>query len=117
MSIAGNRPFHSSEFPHSWLGDVAARDEEDHERSNSVFPVGRQPGADPRVGSLAEQLAVRLRRFSQDKKMTRKVDINEYQDLADCIRMDQVPASEIAEIFTDKSFYKWYKKKYFKNNK
>ena len=70
MSIAGNRPFHSSEFPHSWLGDVAARDEEDHERSNSVFPEGRQPGADPRVGSLAEQLAVRLRRFSQDKKMT-----------------------------------------------
>ena len=51
------------------------------------------------------------------QKMTRKVDINEYQDLADCIRSDQVPASEIAEIFTDKSFYKWYKKKYFKNNK
>ena len=51
------------------------------------------------------------------QKMTRKVDINEYQDLADCIRSDQVPASEIVEIFTDKAFYKWYKKKYFKNNK
>ena len=49
------------------------------------------------------------------QKMTRKVDINEYQDLADCIRSDQVPASEIVEIFTDKSFYKWYKKKYLKN--
>ena len=51
------------------------------------------------------------------QKMTRKVDITDYQDLADCIRSDQVPDSEIVEIFTDKSFYKWYKKKYFKNNK
>tara|TARA_Y100000816_G_scaffold211507_1_gene157150 strand:+ start:451 stop:681 length:231 start_codon:yes stop_codon:yes gene_type:complete len=50
---------------------------------------------------------------SKDKKMTRKVDTYEYQDLADCIRMDQVPASEIAEIFTDNAFYKWYKNKYF----
>ena len=48
------------------------------------------------------------------QKMSRKVDITDYQDLADCIRSDQVPASEIVEIFTDKSFYKWYKKKIFK---
>ena len=52
---------------------------------------------------------------AQGKKMTRKVDTYEYQDLADCIRSDQVPAEEIAEIFTDESFYKWYKKKYFTN--
>ena len=45
--------------------------------------------------------------------MTRKVDTWEYESLADCIRMDQVPTSEIAEIFTDKSFYKYYKNKYF----
>ena len=64
-----------------------------------------------------ERSVITIGEHSQDKKMTRKVDINEYQDLADCIRLDQVPASEIAEIFTDKSFYKWYKKKYFKNNK
>ena len=51
------------------------------------------------------------------QKMTRKVDITDYQDIADCIRSDQVPASEIVEIFTDKAFYKWYKKKYLKNNK
>ena len=50
---------------------------------------------------------------SKNNKMTRKVDTYEYQDLADCIRSDQVPASEIAEIFTDKAFYNWYKKKYF----
>jgi len=43
---------------------------------------------------------------------TRKVDKDEYQDLADCIRMEQVSAPEIAEIFTDKAFHKWYKKKY-----
>ena len=49
------------------------------------------------------------------QKMTRKVDITDYQDVADCIRSDQVPASEIVEIFTDKSFYKWYKKKYLTN--
>ena len=50
---------------------------------------------------------------AKGKKMTRKVDTWEYESLADCIRMDQVPTSEIAEIFTDKSFYKYYKNKYF----
>lgn len=49
----------------------------------------------------------------KDKPMTRKVDTYEYQSLADCIRSDQVPASEIAELFTDKAFYKWYADKYF----
>ena len=56
---------------------------------------------------------VTLGQNSMNKKMTRKVDTYEYQSLADCIRSDQVPASEIAEIFTDKAFYNWYKKKYF----
>ena len=49
---------------------------------------------------------------NKDKPMKRKVDTYEYQSLADCIRSDQVPANHIAEIFTDKDFYKWYKKKY-----
>jgi len=44
------------------------------------------------------------------QKMTRKVDTYEYESLAECIKTDQVPASEIAEIFTDKKFYKYYKK-------
>ena len=43
---------------------------------------------------------------AQGKKITRKVDTWEYEDLATCIRSDQVPAEEIAEIFTDKAFYK-----------
>ena len=46
------------------------------------------------------------------KTMTRKVDTYEYESLAECIRSDQVPANEIAEIFTDKAYYSWYKKRY-----
>jgi len=41
-----------------------------------------------------------------------KIDRTEYQEVADCIRSDQVPASHIVEYFGDKMFYKWYKKKY-----
>jgi len=41
-----------------------------------------------------------------------KVDRTEYQDVADCIRSDQVPASHVVEYFGDKMFYQWYKKKY-----
>ena len=52
---------------------------------------------------------------SKENNMTRKIDKTDYEDLGECIRSDQVPASEIAEIFTDKSFYKWYKKKYWTN--
>ena len=46
------------------------------------------------------------------QKMTRKVDTYEYESLAECIKSDQVPASEIVQIFTDKKFYKYYKKNY-----
>ena len=52
---------------------------------------------------------------ARGKKVTRKVDTWEYQSLAECIRSDQVPAEEIAEIFTDKTYYNWYKKRYFKH--
>ena len=46
------------------------------------------------------------------QKMTRKVDITDYQDVADCIRSDQVSAAGVVHLFKDKAFYKWYKKKY-----
>jgi hypothetical protein len=59
-----------------------------------------------------KRLLITIGENSMSKKMTRKVDITDYQDVADCIRSDQVSASEIAELFTDKPFYKWYKKKY-----
>ena len=38
--------------------------------------------------------------------------LQEFQDLADCIRSDQVPASDIAKFFQDRKFYSWYRKKY-----
>ena len=41
-----------------------------------------------------------------------KVDRIVYEDLADCIRSEQVQPSVIAEYFEDKKFYKWYKKNY-----
>ena len=43
-----------------------------------------------------------------------KVKKDEYESLAECIRSDQVPANHIAEYFTDKAFYSWYSKTYFK---
>ena len=50
---------------------------------------------------------------NKDKKMTRKVDTYEYESLETCIKTEQVPPSEIAELFTDKAFYKWYAKRNF----
>lgn len=41
-----------------------------------------------------------------------KVNKKDYQDIADCIRSDQVPASAVFEYFSDELFYAWYKKKY-----
>jgi len=66
----------------------------------------RQKKTDKVVRTLAEK--------KKDKKMKRKVDTYEYESLAECIRSDQVPASHIAEFFTDKAFYKWYSERYFK---
>lgn len=50
---------------------------------------------------------------AKDKKMTRKVDTYEYEDLETCIKTDQVPEAEIAELFTDNEFYKWYAERNF----
>ena len=65
--------------------------------------------------SLSKQERTIITMGENKQKMTRQVDITDYQDVADCIRSDEVPASEIVEIFTDKTFYKWYKKKYLTN--
>ena len=48
-----------------------------------------------------------------ESKKQYKVDKTDYQDVADCIRSDQVPAPAIVEYFSDKTFYKWYSDKYF----
>mgnify|MGYP001394356532 FL=1 len=60
-----------------------------------------------------ERVVRTLAEANKDKKMTRKVDTYEYESLEACIKSDQVPASEIAEIFTDKAYYEWYKKRNF----
>ena len=51
---------------------------------------------------------------ARGKKKTRMVDTYEYESLADCIRSDQVPASDVAKFFKDKKFYSWYKRKYLR---
>ena len=41
---------------------------------------------------------------------------DQYRDIAECIRSDQVSAPEIVELFEDGKFLKWYKKKYDLNS-
>ena len=60
-----------------------------------------------------ERLVRTLAESKKDKTMTRKVDTYEYESLETCIKTEQVPPSEIAELFTDKAFYKWYRKRNF----
>ena len=59
-----------------------------------------------------DRLVMTLAESVKNKPMTRKVDTYEYQSLADCIRSDQVSAAGVVDLFKDKAFYKWYKKKY-----
>ena len=37
---------------------------------------------------------------------------DQYESIAECIRGDQVSAPEIAELFEDSKFLKWYRRKY-----
>jgi len=54
-----------------------------------------------------------LAEANKDLPMKRKVDTYEYESLEEFIKTDQVPANHIAELFTDKEFYKWYAKRNF----
>mgnify|MGYP004371365167 FL=1 len=60
-----------------------------------------------------QRLVRTLAEANKDRKMTRKVDTYEYESLETCIKSEQVPPSEIAELFTDKAFYKWYSNRNF----
>ena len=40
----------------------------------------------------------------------------EYERIAECIRGDQMSAPEVADLFEDGKFLKWYKKKYSLNS-
>ena len=64
--------------------------------------------------SKQDRVVRTLAENAKGKKMTRKVDTYEYESLAECIRSDQVSPNEIAELFTDKDYYKWYSERYFK---
>ena len=37
---------------------------------------------------------------------------DQYETIAECIRGEQMSAPEVAELFEDSKFYKWYKKEY-----
>jgi len=65
--------------------------------------------------SKQDRLVRTLAENFKNKKMTRKVDTYEYESLETCIKSDQVPANEIAELFTDKAFYDWYAERNFKD--
>jgi len=66
-------------------------------------------------GAVKNARVVRtLAENSKSKPMTRKVDTYEYETLEECIKSEQVPPAEIAEIFTDKEYYNWYAKRNFK---
>ena len=60
-----------------------------------------------------ERVVRTLAEANKGKKITRKVDTYEYESLETCIQTEQVPPSEIAEIFTYKAFYTWYSKRNF----
>ena len=69
---------------------------------------------DHQMTIVKQQRLVRtLAEANKDRKMTRKVDTYEYESLETCIKSEQVPPSEIAELFTDKAFYKWYSNRNF----
>ena len=37
---------------------------------------------------------------------------DQYEIIAECIRGEQMSAPEVAELFEDSKFYKWYRKKF-----
>ena len=49
------------------------------------------------------------------EKVKRIIKKDQYESYADCILSEQVSAPEIVELFEDKKFYKWYKKRYLNN--
>ena len=44
------------------------------------------------------------------------IEKDNYERIAECIRGDQMSAPEVAELFEDGQFLKWYRKKYRLNS-
>ena len=59
---------------------------------------------------------ITLAEANKGRQMTRKVDTYEYESLAECIRSDQVPASEIAEILQTRHIISGIRKNTWINN-
>ena len=49
------------------------------------------------------------------EKVKRIIKKDQYESYADCILSEQVSAPEVVELFEDKKFYGWYKKRYLNN--
>ena len=46
------------------------------------------------------------------EKICKMIKRDQYEAIAECIRGEQMSAPEVAELFEDSKFYKWYKKEY-----
>ena len=44
------------------------------------------------------------------------INKDQYEKIAECIRSEQMAAPEVAELFEDGQFLKWYRKKYNLNS-
>ena len=44
------------------------------------------------------------------------INKDQYERIAECIRSEQMSAPEVAELFEDGQFLKWYRKKYNLNS-
>ena len=49
------------------------------------------------------------------EKVKRIIKEDQYESYADCIVTEQISAPEVVELFEDKKFYHWYKKRYLNN--
>jgi len=58
------------------------------------------------------------KKMYKKKNKTQPIPIKDFESIAMCIRSDQVPASEVYEMWeNDPVFYKWYKQRYLTKKK
>ncbi len=60
-----------------------------------------------------ERIIKTLFKSAKDRKMSRKVDSYEYEEVEQLIKEDEIPYAEILELFTDTSYRDWYSKRNF----
>ena len=77
------------------------------EEAYSLCPVLSTDGI---LGGLYKKKKL-IKTIKNSHKSSEKED---WIALAECIRSDQVPASDVAKFFSNKRFYGWYKRKYLR---